>query len=246
MLREAPNTVYLKDYRPPRYLIDQVNLEFELGEDETLVRATLAVRRNPLSEEMEQSLKLHGEQLELLSLAIDGRPLQAGSWQQDDESLTLDQVPERFSLQSLVRIKPQENMALEGLYKSGAMFCTQCEAEGFRKITWFLDRPDVMARFTTSIVADKTRYPVLLSNGNPVESEDLVDGRHRVKWEDPFPKPAYLFALVAGDLRHIEDGYTTASGRNVALRIYVEPENIDKCDHAMASLKRAMQWDEER
>ncbi|MET0101099.1 MAG: aminopeptidase N [Sedimenticola sp.] len=246
MLREAPNTVYLKDYRPPRYLIDQVDLEFELGEDETLVRATLAVRRNPLSEETEQSLNLHGEQLELLSLAIDGRPLQAGSWRQDDESLTLDQVPERFSLQSLVRIKPQENTALEGLYKSGAMFCTQCEAEGFRKITWFLDRPDVMARFTTSIVADKTRYPVLLSNGNPVESEDLVDGRHRVKWEDPFPKPAYLFALVAGDLRHIEDGYTTASGRNVALRIYVEPENIDKCDHAMASLKRAMQWDEER
>ncbi|MET0094520.1 MAG: aminopeptidase N, partial [Sedimenticola sp.] len=150
MLREAPNTVYLKDYRPPRYLIDQVDLEFELGEDETLVRATLAVRRNPLCEETEQSLKLHGEQLELLSLAIDGRPLQAGSWQQDDESLTLDRVPERFSLQSLVRIKPQENTALEGLYKSGAMFCTQCEAEGFRKITWFLDRPDVMARFTTS------------------------------------------------------------------------------------------------
>ncbi len=140
---------------------------------------------------------------------------------------------------------PQKNTALEGLYKSSGMFCTQCEAEGFRKITWYLDRPDVMSRFTTTIVADQQRYPVLLSNGNPLVQEQLEDGRHRVRWEDPFAKPAYLFALVAGDLRSIEDQFTTASGRDVALRIYVEAENVDKCDHAMVSLKNAMGWDEE-
>lgn len=244
MLREALNTIYLKDYRPPRYLVDQVELEFELGEEETLVRSTLAMRRNPLSQEGDRSLDLHGEELELLSLAIDGQELEAGCYEQHAEGLAIHQVPERFSLQSLVRIKPQENTALEGLYKSGTMFCTQCEAEGFRKITWFPDRPDVMARFTTTITADKAKYPVLLSNGNPVESEEMGDGRHRVKWEDPYPKPAYLFALVAGDLLHIEDEYTTASGREVVLRIYVEAENIEKCGHAMASLKKAMQWDE--
>ncbi len=246
MLREAPKTIFLKDYRPPKYLIDRVDLIFELGEEETLVTSTLTMRRNPLSEESDSVLHLHGEGLELLSLAIDDQDLAHDGYLQDSAGLTIYRVPDRFSLCSRVRIKPQENTALEGLYKSGAMFCTQCEAEGFRKITWFLDRPDVMSRFTTTIIADKSRYPVLLSNGNPVEREELGDGRQRVKWEDPFPKPAYLFALVAGDLLHIEDRYTTASGRNVALEIYVEAENIAKCDHAMDSLKKAMQWDEER
>jgi len=246
MLREAPQTIHLKDYRPPEYLIDQADLQFELGEAETLVQARLTIRRNPESEHEGRTLRLHGEQLELISLAIDGVELAVDAYAVDAEGLTVHQVPGQFVLQSQVRIRPQENTALEGLYKSNAMFCTQCEAEGFRKITWFLDRPDVMVRFSTSIIADKGRYPVLLSNGNPVEEEDLGDGRHRVKWEDPFPKPAYLFALVAGDLKHIEERYTTASGRDVVLRIYVEPENIDKCDHAMVSLRKAMRWDEEK
>ncbi len=244
MLRENPQTTYLKDYRPPAYLIDRVGLTVELGEEESRVRSRLELRRNPDSDERDAPLRLHGEELELLSLALDGRALSGDEYALDGEGLTVHRVPERFSLESEAAIYPQNNTALEGLYRSGALFCTQCEAEGFRKITWFLDRPDVMARFTTTIIADRARYPVLLSNGNPIEEQDLGDGRHRVTWEDPFPKPCYLFALVAGDLRDIRDRYTTASGREVDLRIYVEPENIDKCDHAMASLKHAMAWDE--
>ncbi|WP_260291310.1 aminopeptidase N [Sedimenticola hydrogenitrophicus] len=244
MLRDTPNTIYLKDYRPPEFLIDQVNLRFELGEEETRVRSRLELRRNPAAEGRPAELRLHGEQLELLALALDGRPLDSTEYEQDNEGLSVAGVPDRFVLESEVRILPQRNTALEGLYKSGGMFCTQCEAEGFRKITWFLDRPDVMSRFTTTIVADQARYPVLLSNGNPVETRQLDGGRQQVTWADPFPKPAYLFALVAGDLRAIEGSHTTASGREVALRIYVEPENVAKCDHAMASLKQAMRWDE--
>jgi aminopeptidase N len=246
MLRENPQAIYLKDYRPPPFLIDQVELEFILGEAETRVVSNLTLRRNPASEEQPTCLELQGEELKLLALAIDGRELESSEYRVDEEGLRIEQVPEQFLLRSEVAIYPQDNTALEGLYKSGSLFCTQCEAEGFRKITWFLDRPDVMSRFSTSIIADKKSYPVLLSNGNPVAEEELEQGRHRVRWEDPFPKPAYLFALVAGDLRDIRDSYTTASGRDVDLRIYVEPENIDKCDHAMQSLKHAMAWDEER
>jgi aminopeptidase N len=246
MLRENPQAIYLKDYRPPPFLIDQVELEFILGEAETRVVSNLTLRRNPASEEQPTCLELQGEELKLLTLAIDGRELDNSEYRVDEEGLRIEQVPEQFQLRSEVAIYPQDNTALEGLYKSGSLFCTQCEAEGFRKITWFLDRPDVMSRFSTSIIADKKSYPVLLSNGNPVAEEELEQGRHRVRWEDPFPKPAYLFALVAGDLRDIRDSYTTASGRDVDLRIYVEPENIDKCDHAMQSLKHAMAWDEER
>jgi len=244
MLRENPQAIRLKDYRPPEFLIDRVELRFELEESGARVHARLEMRRNPACELRPEGLRLDGEQLELISLSLDGRALGANAFEVDDTGLTLAQVPERFLLESQVRIRPQDNTALEGLYKSGAMFCTQCEAEGFRKITYFLDRPDVMARYRTRIEADKARYPVLLSNGNPVEQGDLEAGRHFVTWEDPFPKPSYLFALVAGDLRWIEDSHTTASGRQVVLRIYVEPENIDKCDHAMASLKKAMVWDE--
>jgi aminopeptidase N len=246
MLRENPQAIYLKDYRPPPYLIDQVELEFHLGEEETRVLSNLAIRRNPASDTAPSYLELHGEGLKLLSLSLDGRVLDSSEYRMDEEGLRLQQVPERFVLSSEVAIYPQDNTALEGLYKSGSLFCTQCEAEGFRKITWFLDRPDVMTRFRTTVIADKERYPVLLSNGNPVAASDLPDGRHRVQWQDPFPKPAYLFALVAGDLKAIRDSYTTASGREVDLRIYVEPENIDKCDHAMQSLKHAMAWDEQR
>ncbi|MCW8889028.1 MAG: aminopeptidase N, partial [Sedimenticola sp.] len=232
MLRDTPTTIYLKDYQPPEYLIDQVQLEFELGETETRVRSVLHIRENPASEQAAGPLILHGEQLELISLTLDGRPLQPGEYQLDDEGLTVNKVPAECVLESEVRLLPHNNTALEGLYKSGGMFCTQCEAEGFRKITWFLDRPDVMSRFTTTIKADRQRYPVLLSNGNPVNPVELAEGQHQITWQDPFPKPAYLFALVAGDLRSIEDSHTTPSGREVALKIYVEPENIDKCDHA--------------
>ena len=246
MLHEDPKAIYLKDYRVPDFLIDRVELHVQLAEEETLVSSTLGMRRNPDAADRSAPLRLDGEGLELRSLALDGEPLPAAGYATDPQGLTVHQVPTQFTLHSQVAIKPQENTALEGLYKSGSMFCTQCEAEGFRKITWFLDRPDVMARFTTVIEADRERYPVLLSNGNPVLREDLPNGRQRVRWEDPFPKPCYLFALVAGDLRHIEDSYTTASGREVTLRIYVEAENIAKCDHAMFSLKQAMAWDEQR
>ncbi len=245
MLRETPQPIRLSDYRPPEFLIDRVALRFLLDEEETLVRARLDLRRNPAAESASPDLRLVGEKLELLDLCLDGRPLEPEQYRTDAEGLTLIGVPDAFYLESEVRIRPQENTALEGLYKVGGLFCTQCEPEGFRKITWFLDRPDVMARFTTTIEADRTRYPVLLSNGNPVQRGDLEGGRHFVTWEDPFPKSSYLFALVAGDLRWIEDRHTTASGREVDLRIYVEAENLDKCDHAMASLKKAMRWDEE-
>jgi len=244
MLQNTPQTIRLEDYLPPEFLIDQVDLRFDLGEEETRVSTRLELRRNPQSSTEARALHLHGEQLDLLSLTLDEALLEAENYLIDSDGLTIHRVPDRFVLESEVRIRPQDNTALEGLYKSGDLFCTQCEAEGFRKITWFLDRPDVMTRFTTTITADRKRYPVLLSNGNPGQSEMLPDGRHQVTWRDPFPKPSYLFALVAGDLRFIEDHYTTASGREVMLRIYVEPENIHKCDHAMRSLKNAMAWDE--
>jgi aminopeptidase N len=188
---------------------------------------------------------LDGQQLELLSVALDDRELSADDYQLSDSHLTLQPANASFVVDSSVRIHPESNTALEGLYKSSGMFCTQCEAEGFRKITYYLDRPDVMSKFTTTLSAEQHSYPVLLSNGNPVASGSEGDGRHWATWEDPFMKPAYLFALVAGDLWCVEDSFTTMSKREVALRIYVEPENIDKCQHAMDSLKKSMTWDEE-
>lgn len=245
MLRDNPREIRLRDYRPPAFLIDQTDLLFELSETQVLVTATLRMRRNPAVSRDDQPLRLDGELLELLSLSLDGRRLAADEYRLDDGGLMLHQVPDQFVLESVVRLLPQQNTALEGLYQSGGMFCTQCEAEGFRRITWFLDRPDVMSRFRTTIVAEHSRYPVLLSNGNLVEESILADGRHRVVWEDPFPKPSYLFALVAGDLGCLEDRYVTVSGRAVKLRIYVEHHNLDKCGHAMHSLKQAMAWDEQ-
>jgi aminopeptidase N len=244
MLRDAPKPTYLKDYRPPEFLVEHVDLEFDLGEDQTAVHARLSLRRNPAAQEGDGSIRLHGEGLSLQWLALDGARLSAAAYELDAVELRIPGVPERFLLESVVHLRPQDNKALEGLYRSGNLFCTQCEAEGFRKITFYPDRPDIMARFSTTIVADKQNYPVLLSNGNLVASDTLPGGRHRVRWDDPFPKPCYLFALVAGDLRHIEDSFTTCSGREVTLRLFVEPENIDKCDHAMRSLKKAMLWDE--
>ncbi len=243
MLHDTPKTIYLREYQSPGFHIDQVELHVDLGEEHTLVRSLLYIRRDPGAES--EPLRLHGEQLELLSLKLDEEPLNPDDYAQDDESLTIFQLPEQFVLESTVRIFPQNNTALEGLYQSNGMFCTQCEAEGFRRITWYLDRPDVMACFTTTITADRVKYPVLLSNGNPIESRELPGGRHLMCWHDPFPKPSYLFALVAGDLCHIESSYTTGSGRDVVLQIYVEPENIDKCDYALRSLKKAMAWDEQ-
>ncbi|CDZ93811.1 aminopeptidase N [Pseudomonas saudiphocaensis] len=245
MRTEQPKVIHLKDYQVPAYLIDETHLTFELYEDRTLVHAQLVMRRNPEAGAGLPPLELHGQDLELVSLALNDRQLAAGDYQLGEESLTLQPDSERFTLDSSVVIHPETNTALEGLYKSGKMFCTQCEAEGFRKITWYLDRPDVMSTFTTTVSAEKQRYPILLSNGNPIASGSEDDGRHWVTWEDPFRKPAYLFALVAGDLWCVEDSFTTMSGREVALRIYVEPENLDKCQHAMDSLKRSMKWDEE-
>ncbi|PRA60983.1 MULTISPECIES: aminopeptidase N [Pseudomonas] len=245
MRTEQPQVIYLKDYQAPEYLIDETHLTFELFEDHSLVHAQLVMRRNPARGTGLPPLVLDGQQLELLSVALDDQALSAGDYQLDDSHLTVQPKAATFTLDTSVKIHPESNTALEGLYKSGSMFCTQCEAEGFRKITYYLDRPDVMSTFTTTVIAEQHRYPVLLSNGNPVGSGPQDDGRHWATWEDPFMKPAYLFALVAGDLWCVEDKFTRQSGRDVTLRIYVEPENIDKCQHAMTSLKKSMRWDEE-
>ncbi|MHB8346994.1 MAG: aminopeptidase N [Acidiferrobacterales bacterium] len=236
--------VYLKDYRPPDYRIEKVHLDFSLGEESTLVRSRLEVVGSDNSPG--QPLVLDGRELDLKSVVLDGRRLNHHvDYLLDTEHLTIPRAPGQFTLEIETEIHPHINTTLTGLYVSGGNFCTQCEAEGFRKITYFLDRPDVMARYTTTIVADKARYPVLLSNGNPAEHVDLGDGRHRATWVDPYPKPSYLFALVAGDLACIEDRFVTRSSRTVQLRMYVQHHNADKCGHAMASLRKAMQWDEQ-
>jgi aminopeptidase N len=245
MYRDTPHPIHLEDYRPPEFLIDRVDLRFELDPDRTRVDASLQLRRNPAATRGDGTLRLDGEQLELEAVSIDGHSLMPSEYRVERDSLTIHRVPDRFTLDTRVRIHPNLNTALEGLYQSGQMLCTQCEAEGFRRITYFLDRPDVMARYRTTLIADRGRFPVLLSNGNRVEEHELDDGRYLVVWEDPFPKPSYLFALIAGDLGVLEDRFTTASGRDIALQIYVEPHNLDKCDHAMLALKKAMLWDEE-
>ncbi|MBD2858985.1 aminopeptidase N [Spongiibacter sp. KMU-158] len=245
-MRDAqPSAIFLKDYSVPAFLIDATELRFELGEEATTVHSCLTLRRNPASDNATAGLTLHGAELELLSLAIDGNTLSESQWSVSEETLCIAEVPDQFELRCSTRIYPQKNTSLEGLYKSSGMFCTQCEAEGFRKITYYLDRPDVMSVFTVEILADANTYPVLLSNGNRTDVETLEDGRTRVVWHDPFPKPAYLFALVAGDLQAVEDTFTTCNGRVVELKIYVEQKDLDKCEHAMLSLKNAMRWDEQ-
>ena len=240
----TPATIYLKDYTPPAYLVDTVELDFDLADEATVVRSRMTLRRNPDHPHTEPPAVLSGQHLELLELRLDGRLLPEHEYQVDEEQLHLNNVPERFTLEVTTRIYPKANTALEGLYHSGNMLCTQCEAEGFRRITYYPDRPDVMARYTVTLRADKASYPVLLSNGNPV-AQDEEGGRHWVRWEDPFPKPSYLFAIVAGQLECVEDRFITMHGREVTLRLYVEPENLGKCDHAMTSLKQAMTWDEQ-
>ena len=240
-----PRAIRLEEYEPPAFLIDQTDLTFELAEGGTRVTAELTFRRNPEAADRNGVLRLDGDDLELLEISVDGEALANNEYSRDEEGLTLHAPKDNFRLRTVTRILPEENTALEGLYKSGGMYCTQCEAEGFRRMTYYLDRPDVMAPFTTTLIGDGDAFPVMLSNGNEVAREALPDGRTRVVWEDPFRKPSYLFALVAGQLEHIEDRFTTMGGREVTLRIYTEPHNIDKVDYAMGALKRSMRWDEE-
>jgi aminopeptidase N len=248
-MRDAnPQTIYLKDYQAPDYLIQTVDLNFSLDEQNTRVIARLALVRNPDSQSSETALVLAGENLKLIRIVLnDDQELTETDYHITPESLIIHDVPQQraFTLTIENEINPKANTALEGLYLSNGMLCTQCEAEGFRKITYFLDRPDVMAKFTTTLVGDKDRYPVLLSNGNKVAQGDGDNNQHWVTWEDPFSKPCYLFALVAGQLECLEDSFTTSSGRKVGLQIFVEQHDIDKCDHAMQSLKNAMAWDEQ-
>jgi aminopeptidase N len=246
MQSNIPATIYLHDYQAPDYLLDTVDLSFDLDEEFTLVTAILRIYANPAVSPPSTHLVLQGEKLELLSVALDNQLLPPDRLQQTEQTLTILHVPKTFTLEIKTRIKPQENTALSGLYKSSGNFCTQCEAEGFRRITYYLDRPDVMARFKTTIIADAKRYPVLLSNGNLIASEKLPQGKHLVTWEDPFKKPSYLFALVAGNLECLEDFFITQSSRKVILRIYVETGNLSKCAHAMQAVKKAMRWDEEK
>jgi aminopeptidase N len=235
-----PQPIYRKDYTEPDYWIDTVELHFELGDGETLVHAKLAMRANTNS--ASRPLVLMGELLDTRRVAIGGKEVK---YKVAGEELTVEDVPDTFVLETTVAIQPEKNLALSGLYRTSGNFCTQCEAEGFRRITWFLDRPDVMATYRVTIDGDPKKLPVMLSNGNRVASETLDDGRHRVVWEDPYKKPSYLFALVAGNLKCHSGTFKTMSGRKVDLEIYVEPQNIDKCEHALESLKKSMRWDEE-
>ncbi len=236
----APQTIYLKDYTPFPYEVESLNLRFDLDDSATEVTATLQLRARGEA----APLHLDGQDLELLALRIDGNDVAKSEYSVEEESLTLHNPPAAFALEIVTRINPAANTALEGLYLSSGNFCTQCEAEGFRKITYYPDRPDVMTTFTTTVIADKSKYPVLLSNGNPIERGELDGGKHFVTWNDPHRKPCYLFALVAGDLACIEDRFTTMSGRDVTLQIYVQHGNEDKTAHAMTSLKKSMAWDE--
>jgi aminopeptidase N len=234
-------TIHLADYAPPSYAIKTVDLTFDLEPSATRLTSRLSMMRTAPEA---RPLELNGEGLKLLKISVDGRELPASAYQLTETGLILHGPPQSFILETEVEIDPQANKALEGLYVSQSVFCTQCEPEGFRHITYFLDRPDVMAVYRTTIRAPKAKYPVLLANGNPTARGDLDGARHFAVWDDPHPKPSYLFALVAGDLAHIEESFTTASGRNVALRIFVEHGKAPRATYAMESLIRAMKWDE--
>jgi aminopeptidase N len=225
--------------------VREVALRFELGFAETRVFATLQLERHPKRIDGE-ALRLHGADLQLCAVRLDGRVLAACDYDVDAESLTIADAPSPCTLETEACIRPQKNTRLEGLYRSGDFLTTQCEAEGFRRITWFIDRPDVMATYRVRLEADREHFPVLLANGNPGQHGRLPDGRHFAEWIDPWPKPSYLFAIVAGRLDYIEDHFHTMEGRDVRLRIYAEAQAIGRCAHAMDSLKRAMIWDEEQ
>jgi aminopeptidase N len=243
-MSSSKQVIYRKDYQQPNYWVQAVDLAFVVDTSHTLVttRIQFVKNRNQTGDDM----FLDGKDLELLSIAIDGQKLSKADYELSSTGLLLKQLSDEFELVTKVKIYPHKNTALEGLYQSGEFFLTQCEAEGFRKITYYPDRPDVLAKFTVTIIADKTTYPMLLSNGNQLATGELADGRHYSKWFDPHPKPSYLFALVAGDLEFIEDEFITQENNKVQLRIFTEAKNIDACDFAMQSLINSMKWDEER
>ena len=237
--------VYLADYEPPAFLVEHVNLSFEITESSCLVASKLELRRNREFPRANAALELSGEELELVEIALDGTPLKETEYRVDADKLIVEEVPDVFTLQVTNRIAPAENHSGLGMFVAGGVVATQCEAQGFRRMTWFPDRPDVLARYTVRLTVDKKRFPVLLSNGNPIDQGDLDDGRHWIVWDDPIPKPSYIFAVVAGQLDSLADKYVTRSGREVALAIYTSAELVEKCDFAMASLKRSMKWEED-
>jgi aminopeptidase N len=242
MRTEEPRAVRLEEYRPPSYRVRELALDFALDPERTRVTARMQIER--LDKEA-VPLILDGEHLTVQGVSLDGRLLSPADYALTPTTLTIARVPAQFALEITTEIAPAHNTALEGLYLSKGIFCTQCEAEGFRRITFFPDRPDNLCVFTTRLEAPKDTCPVLLSNGNLVEQGELASGRHFAVWHDPYPKPCYLFALVAGDLGRIDDSFVTMSGRQVTLRVYVEHGNETKAVYAMDSLKRAMRWDEE-
>ncbi|MGH1541250.1 MAG: aminopeptidase N [Arenicella sp.] len=235
-------TIYLKDYQPPEFAIDAVELDFDLRQGTT--RVTSRLRLKKIADVAD--LVLDGEGLALIEISLDGKALiEQDDYDYQNNQLTVKSVPQQFELQTIVDIEPEKNTQLSGLYQSSGNYCTQCEAEGFRRITFYLDRPDVLSVFTVTMSADKQSFPVLLANGNLQSSSDLADGRHQAVWHDPHPKPSYLFALVAGNLSKVSDNFTTQSGQPVELNVFAEAHNIDKCDHALRSLVKSMQWDEQ-
>ncbi|OYV28664.1 MAG: aminopeptidase N, partial [Halothiobacillus sp. 20-54-6] len=238
----AAHEIYLSDYTVPDFLIDSVDLTFHLEPHETQVRSQICFRRQG---DHARDLVLNGEGLVLLSVCLDGQVLSAEQYRVTSSSLSISGVGDTAVLVIENQIDPAANAALEGLYQSSGNFCTQCEPEGFRRITYFIDRPDVLARYSVTLIADAAKYPVLLANGNPVSAARMADGKHMARWVDPYPKPSYLFALVAGNLTAITDQFVTQSGKTIDLGIYVEAHNADRCAHAMESLKHAMRWDEQ-
>ena len=240
---ENIQVVHRKDYAPPSYWVENVELDFDLDPHETIVTARINLQHN--ENQPDRKLELDGAQLELLDIRLDGEPLAKDRYQVTGEQLLLNDLPDRCQLETRVTIDPAANTSLSGLYQSSGNFCTQCEAMGFRRITYFLDRPDVMAKYRVTIRGNREEYPIMLSNGNRLEQRELDGGKHEVVWEDPFPKPSYLFALVAGEFKAHRDSFVTRSGREVALEIWVEPQNIVRCEHAMTSLKKSMKWDED-
>ena len=241
---KKPQIKYLKNYHVPYYLVDRINLNFDLFDDHAIVDSTLSMRKNEDVSAEFPGLFLNGKELELLSISIDNVMLAREDYEIRDEGMVVSPLTSQFVLRIRTKIYPRENTSLEGLYMAGDTFLTQCEAEGFRRITYFPDRPDVMSRYTVTITADKDKYPLLLSNGDLVSAEETDGNRHNVCFEDPYPKPCYLFALVAGDLACVEDRFTTKEGRDVSLKFYVDHGDEDKCAHAMESLKKSMAWDE--
>lgn len=243
---QQPKTIFLKDYKPSPFTVESIDLTVDIKQDHALISSTLKIEKRPELKGQKLDLELNGEGMELLSLKLNGEKLPTDKYQVSSDKLVLLKVEhDEFTLDIEVKIDPAANKALEGFYQSGPQLCTQCEPEGFRKITYFIDRPDVMAKYKTKMIADEKQYPFLLSNGNKIGEGKLAGGRHWVEWQDPFKKPSYLFAMVAGDFDVARDSFTSMTGRKIALEIYVDKGNLDKTRHAMESLKHSMKWDEE-